>query len=80
MEIAAEIVAPLIKEELEQDFQFPEDTDLAYLAYLLSMSEVLSMDYGIRVGEDSIGMLKRSYTYMDALLKGIKSVDRDDSF
>ena len=80
MEIAAEIVAPLIKEELEQDFQLPEDTDLVYLAYLLSMSEVLAMDYGIRVGEDSIGMLKRSYTYMDALLKGVKFVDRNDSF
>ena len=71
MEIASQQIAPEIRKELEGS-RLPEDTDIDYLAYLLSMSEVLAMDYGVRKNKDSIAMLEYSYIYMDALLKGIR--------
>lgn len=75
MELSATVLAPQVAEELAEHESVRKDIDLNYYAYLISMSEMLAMDYGVRVGTDSIGMLELSYDYLSALYANIRKPD-----
>lgn len=71
-ELSAAILAPALANELSNSQDVNKDINIDYTAYLISMSEVLAMDYGTRHGMDSIGMLKLSYTYLRAIYESIR--------
>ncbi|MBR4764510.1 MAG: TetR/AcrR family transcriptional regulator [Lachnospiraceae bacterium] len=50
MNAASTLIAPVLKEELIKDKSVRKDIDYDYYAYLLSLTEVISVDYGTRTG------------------------------
>ncbi|MBQ9662684.1 MAG: TetR/AcrR family transcriptional regulator [Oscillospiraceae bacterium] len=71
-ELSAKLLSPVLAIELSNNPNVRKDIDVDYIAYLISMSEVIAMDYGTRHGMDSIGMLKLSYIYLQAIYESIR--------
>lgn len=67
LEVATELIMPSIREELANDESVPPGTDLDFLAYLLSLGELISFDYGSLHGNDDLNTL--TYRYMDAIYR-----------
>lgn len=73
MNAASTLIAPVLKEELKEDESVRADIDYDYYAYLLSLTEVISVDYGTRKGFPMKDFFFLGYQYMrsvyDSLLK-----------
>ena len=46
LEVATELIMPVIRAELTADANVPPETDLDFFAYLLSLGELIAFDYG----------------------------------
>lgn len=71
MEIAVEVIMPEIRKELLADPSLSQK-DLDFFSYLLSISEMISMDYGSRMGIPLEQMNRLTYQYMDAIISKMK--------
>lgn len=71
LEIAVEIIMPEIKKELLADASVSEK-DLDFFSYLLSISEMISMDYGSRMEIPLEQMNYLTYQYVDAVMSKMK--------
>ena len=73
MNAASSLIAPVLKEELMHDPNVRTDIDYDYYAYLLSMTEVIPVDYGTRKGVPMEELFYLGYQYMrsiyDSLLR-----------
>ena len=73
MNAASTLIAPVLKEELMKDKRVRTDIDYDYYAYLLSLTEVIPVDYGTRKGLDMEKFFFLGYQYMrsvyDSILK-----------
>lgn len=70
LEIAVELIMPVMREELEADPEVRRDADLDFFAYLLSIGDALSIDYG---GMTHAGDLNRlTYEYTEAIYSALK--------
>ena len=70
LEIAVDLIMPVMREELEADPEVRRDADLDFFAYLLSIGDALSIDYG---GMTHAGDLNRlTYEYTEAIYSALK--------
>ena len=60
-----------LKEELERDKCVRTDIDYDYYAYLLSLTEVIPVDYGTRKGQKMEDLFFLGYQYMGAIYDSI---------
>ena len=65
------MIAPELKEELERDKCVRTDIDYDYYAYLLSLTEVISVDYGTRKGQKMEDFFFHGYRYMSSIYDSI---------
>lgn len=77
-EIAVNVILPEMKKELSEMNLLPEQ-DLDYIAYLLSLSEMIALDYGSRRQLPIEQMNKLTYQYMDMIFHGIQTSPESDS-
>ena len=68
---ASTLIAPVFLEELKEDAQVRRDIDYGYYAYLLSMTEVIPVDYGTRNGRRMEEIFYLSYLYMRSIYDSI---------
>lgn len=71
MNAASELIAPVLKEELKNDKNVREDIDYDYYAYLLSLTEVIPVDYGTRKGLPMGDLFFLGYKYMRSIYDSI---------
>jgi len=71
MSIASELIAPAFAAELRADPDVREDADISYYAYLLSLTEVVPVDYGARNGCTVEETIRLGFEYMQALYNAI---------
>ena len=71
MNAASTLIAPELKEELERDKCVRTDIDYDYYAYLLSLTEVISVDYGTRKGQKIEDFFFHGYRYMSSIYDSI---------
>ena len=71
MRVASELIAPIIKEELKSLDGIREDIDYDYYAYLLSLSEVIPVDYGTRHQYTMDEIMYLAYKYMRSIYDSI---------
>lgn len=65
--IATELVMPVIRQELENDPSVDHTKNLDFFAYLISVSEMLSADYGSFIDANVESMEALSLEYLQAL-------------
>lgn len=70
-EAATTLIAPIFKEELQADPAVRTDIDYDYYAYLLSLTEVIPVDYAASAGKGMEEVFYLSYQYMRAIYDGI---------
>lgn len=70
-EAATKLIAPIFKEELLADPAVRTDIDYDYYAYLLSLTEVIPVDYAAATGRGMEDIFYLSYRYMRAIYDGI---------
>ena len=71
MNAASTLIAPALKEELMRDKCVRTDIDYDYYAYLLSLTEVISVDYGTRKGQKMEDFFFHGYRYMSSIYDSI---------
>ena len=71
MNAASEVIAPVLKEELKNDKNVRKDIDYDYYAYLLSLTEVMPVDYGTRKGLPMEEFFFLGYKYMRSIYDSI---------
>lgn len=71
MSIASELIAPVFEAELRADPHIRPDVDVSYFAYLLSLTEVIPVDYGARNGCSVKETIRLGFEYMQALYDSI---------
>lgn len=71
MTIASELIAPVFKEELMSDPEVRKDIDHDYFAYILSLTEVIPVDYGARQGKSVEDTIYLGFEYMRAIYDSI---------
>ena len=71
MTIASELIAPVFKRELESDPDVRRDIDYDYYAYILSLTEVIPVDYGARHGMSIDDTVYLGFEYMRAIYDSI---------
>jgi AcrR family transcriptional regulator len=71
MNAASTLIAPELKEELERDKCVRTDIDYDYYAYLLSLTEVIPVDYGTRTGQKMEDFFFLGYQYMRSIYDSI---------
>jgi hypothetical protein len=64
-------IAPALKEELMKDSCVRKDIDYDYYAYLLSLTEVIPVDYGTRKGLEMEKFFFLGYQYMASIYDSI---------
>ena len=70
METAVELIMPVIRAELEADPEVRKDADLDFFAYLLSIGDALSADYGGMTNAGSLNHL--TYEYTEAIYSALR--------
>lgn len=65
--VATELVMPVIRRELEEDASIDRGKNLDFFAYLISVGEMLSADYGSFIDADVESMDELSFEYLQAL-------------
>ena len=68
---ASALIAPAISEELRNDINVRKDIDYDYYAYLLSLTEVIPVDYGTRKGFPMEEFFFLGYKYMRLIYDSI---------
>lgn len=71
VDAASTLIAPALKEELMRDKCVRTDIDYDYYAYLLSLTEVIPVDYGTRKGQKMEDLFFLGYQYMGAIYDSI---------
>ena len=71
MNAASTLVEPVLKEELMSDKSVRKDIDYDYYAYLLSLTEVIPVDYGTRKGVPMEDIFFLGYQYMRSVYDSI---------
>lgn len=71
MNAGANLIAPVIKEELRNDRNVRRDIDYDYYAYLLGLTEVIPVDYGMRSGQSMEGLFYLGFRYMQSIYDSI---------
>ncbi len=71
VDAASTLIAPVLKEELMRDKCVRTDIDYDYYAYLLSLTEVIPVDYGTRKGQKMEDLFFLGYQYMGAIYDSI---------
>ena len=71
MNAASAIIAPILSKELKEDRHVRRDIDFDYYAFLLSMTEVIPVDYGARNGIPTESIFHLSYQYMRSIYDSI---------
>ena len=71
MSIASELIAPVFKEELIADPQVKKNIDYDYYAYMLSLTEVIPVDYGARNGRSMEDTVYLGFEYMKMIYDSI---------
>lgn len=71
MNAASTLIAPVLKEELIKDKSVRKDIDYDYYAYLLSLTEVISVDYGTRTGLKMEDFFFLGFQYMRSVYDSI---------
>ena len=68
---ASGLIAPVFKKELMEDRNVRRNIDYDYYAYLLSLTEVIPVDYGTRNGRPMEELFYLSYLYMRSIYDSI---------
>lgn len=76
MNAASTLIAPVLKEELMKDKSVRRDIDYDYYAYLMSLSEVVSVDYGTRTGRKMEDFYFLGFQYMQSVYDSIQQKSR----
>ena len=71
MNIASELIAPIFKAELMADPAVRNDIDYDYYSYLLSLTELIPVDYGARTGRSVEETIYLGFEYMRAIYDSI---------
>ena len=71
MSVASGLLAPIFKEELMADPAVRGDIDYDYYAYLLSLTEMIPVDYGARHGRNIEETISLGFEYMRAIYDSI---------
>ena len=71
MSVASGLLAPIFKEELMADPAVRGDIDYDYYAYLLSLTEMIPVDYGARHGRNIEETIYLGFEYMRAIYDSI---------
>lgn len=71
MRLASQLIAPIVKKELLSNDRIRSDINYDYIAYLLSASEMLSVNYAVEHGIKDDDLLKLNYDYLKAIYKSI---------
>ena len=71
VDAASTLIAPVLKEELMRDKCVRTDIDYDYYAYLLSLTEVIPVDYGTRKGQKMEDLFSLGYRYMSSIYDSI---------
>ena len=71
MNAASILIAPELKEELMKDKCVRKDIDYDYNAYLLSLTEVIPVDYGTRKGLPMEDLFFLGFQYMQSIYDSI---------
>lgn len=71
MNAASTLIAPELKEELMKDKCVRKDIDYDYYAYLLSLTEVIPVDYGTRKGLPMKDLFFLGFQYMQSIYDSI---------
>ena len=71
MNVASGLLAPIFKEELMADPAVRGDIDYDYYAYLLSLTEMIPVDYGARHGRNIEETSYLGFEYMRAIYDSI---------
>ena len=71
MNAASTLIAPVLKEEMKKDESVRTDIDYDYYAYLLSLTEVISVDYGTRKSLPMEDFFFLGYQYMRSVYDSI---------
>lgn len=66
-EIAISLIKPQIKKELEESKTLPESVNIDYYAYLISLSEMIALDYGSRNGYSTEDCSQFAYEYLELI-------------
>lgn len=72
MNAASTLIAPVLKDELKEDERVRKEIDYDYYAYLLSLTEVISVDYGTRKGLPMEDLFFLGYQYMRSVYDSIQ--------
>ena len=71
MSVASGLLAPIFKEELKTDPAVRGDIDYDYCAYLLSLTEMIPVDYGARHDRNIEETIYLGFEYMRAIYDSI---------
>ncbi len=74
MNAASTLITPVLKEELMKDKSVRRDID--YYAYLLSLTEVISVDYGTSTGRKMEDFCFLGFHYMRSVYDSIQRKNR----
>lgn len=70
-EAASTLIAPIFKEELKKDKNIRTDIDYDYYSYLLSLTEVIPVNYAVARGKSMKAIFFLSYQYMRSIYDSI---------
>lgn len=71
LDIAENLVMPELRRELEEDPQVRKDRDLDYYAYLLSVGEMIAIEYGTLKGIPMNELNAITYQYMSVVYNAL---------
>ncbi|MDR1271603.1 MAG: TetR/AcrR family transcriptional regulator [Clostridiales Family XIII bacterium] len=71
LQIAGELYQPIMRRELEEDPRVRKDVDLDYYAHLLSLAELVSIQYSEQAPQSIDEMSRHTYEYIKAIYTSI---------
>jgi AcrR family transcriptional regulator len=71
MSVASDLIAPVFRKELQADPNVRKDIDYDYYAYLLSLTEVIPVDYAARHGLGTGEAVRLGFEYMRSIYESI---------
>ena len=72
MSVASELIAPVFRVELKSDPEIRTDIDYDYFSYLLSLTEMIPVDYGARTGQSVEQTIRLGFQYMRAIYDSLR--------
>ena len=73
MSVASELIAPVFRVELKSDPEIRTDIDYDYFSYLLSLTEMIPVDYGARTGQSVEQTIRLGFQYMRAIYDSLRN-------